>query len=491
MNILIDTNILIPLENTTSALDPNLAEMRRLADLHGHVLYVHPEQVEEIKRDKNENRRRIVLSRMRQYQTIPSPPDLTERELCEYNWRQTSENDRVDNLLLHALCRGAIHFLITNDNGIHKKAKQSQKQEHVHRLDQFLVFLRNQSNEVRPPPFGIEERYLHEFQCQQPFFDTLRDGYNGFDDWYLKSAADRRRAWCISENGVLFAICIFKEEQSPVITDECHRLDGKALKLCTFKVGQNIRGRKIGERLLYTAFKHAFISKIDYVYLHTYGKEHQLLVNLCLEFGFELAGKYKRDDVYIKRMCATRSTTNGMTPLEYSIHYYPCCLDSEVVNKFIIPIRPMFHNELFADISDTAHGLFAHDPGQYGSHANTIKKAYICNAVTTQLRPGDLLFFFRTEDRRSVECFGIVEQTYRGRDIDIVLPLVSKRTVYSKVEIEEMLNKEVLVILFRYIRDFAPVSNSVLSRAGIIGPIQSVRKISHTQYVQCFAESVK
>jgi len=163
MNILIDTNILIPLEDTGRALDPSLAEMRRLSEQNGHVLLVHPAQEEDIRRDQNENRRNIVLSRFRQYQAIPSPPALSDSSLQDYEWRQSSENDRIDNLLLHALCRGAVHFLVTDDNGIHRKAREAQVQEQVHHLDQFLAFLRSQSSIEHPPPFGIEERYLHEF----------------------------------------------------------------------------------------------------------------------------------------------------------------------------------------------------------------------------------------------------------------------------------------------------------------------------------------
>ena len=82
---------------------------------------------------------------------------------------------------------------------------------------------------------------------------------------------------------------------------------------------------------------------------------------------------------------------------------------------------------------------------------------------------------------------GVVEHTYRGCEIDRVLPLVSKRTVYSKEEIEKWLQKDTLVILFRFIRDFAPISRKVLVEAGIKGPIQSIRKISHEQYLHCLA----
>ncbi len=492
MNVLIDTNILIPLEDTARTLDPSLAEMRRLADRFGHTLYVHPIQNEDIQRDSDESRKAIVLSRLQQYQVIPSPPELSDIELQRYGWKQSKDNDRIDNLLLHALCRGAVHFLVTNDNEIHKKARQTQVQEQVHRLDQFLAFLRSQEATEQPPPFGIEECFLHDFDVNQVFFDSLREGYPGFNDWYWKAAADHRKAWCIRDGGTVLAMCIYKQENRPTIVDGGSPLNGNALKLCTFKVGESVRGRKLGERLLFSAFKYAVEHGIPYVYLHTYGREHELLVSLCLDYGFELAGKYQdRDDVYLKTMSAPHPIPPDIDPLTYAIRYYPHFLDTPEVNKFIIPIKPPYHNDLFADTSDVARSLFARDPSQYGPQANTIKKAYLCHARTTQIQPGDLLLFYRTHDRKSVECIGVVEQTYRGREIGTVLPLVSKRTVYSRVEIEEWLERDTLVILFRFIRHFPPVNEHILKQAGIKSPIQSIRKITHEQYLQCFGDLMR
>lgn len=485
---MLDTNILIPLEDTGRTLDPSMAEMRRLSEQNDHVLFAHPAQEEDIRRDRNESRRNIVLSRLCQYQSIPSPPPLSDDALQQYGWRQTSENDRIDNLLLHALCRGAVHFLVTNDKDIHKKARAAQVQEQVHRLDQFLAFLRSQSAVERPPPFGIQERYLHEFDVGQSFFNSLREGYNGFNAWYLRSAGEHRKAWCISDDGTLHAICIYKEEESPVIVQGGIPLDGVALKLCTFKVGESVRGRKLGERLLFSAFKYAVERGIPYVYLHTYGEEHDLLISLCMDYGFEFAGKNEnqRDDVYLKQMLAPTSVPNGMTSLDYAVTYYPHYRDVDAVGKFVIPILPEYHNDLFADTSDVARSLFANDPSQYSPQSNTIKKAYICHANTTLIQPGDLLLFYRTHDRKSIECLGVVEQTYRGNNAEKVLPLVSKRTVYSREEVENWLQKETLVILFRFVRNFPPINRSVLVDSGIKGQIQSIRKISHEQYVNCF-----
>lgn len=492
MNILIDTNILIPLEDTGRTLDSSLATMRQLSEQNGHILYIHPAQRQDIRRDRDEKRREIVLSRLAQYHFIPEPPLLSEQDLQRYGWSQNTEQDQVDNLLLHALCRGAVHLFVTNDKGIHKKAKEAQMQEKVHRADQFLRFLESQSeNEELSPPLGIQDSHLHYFDVQQPFFDSLREDYPGFDDWYLRKANKLRKAWNINDRGILQAICIYKDELSPTITDDGYKLEGVALKLCTFKVGEGVRGRKLGERLLFSAFKYASSLNIPYVYLHIYGQEHEKLVSLCENYGFECVGRYKnRDNAYVKQMSKPESVSVDIGPLDYAIKYYPHYLDDETVNKFIVPIRPQYHDDLFPDLNHyLSTGLFPDDPSQYNPQSNTIKKAYMCHSNITKINPGDLLFFYRTHDRKSVECVGLVEHAEHESDIDRVLSLVSKRTVYSKNEIEEWLHKKTLIILFRFIGNFPAVNRKNLIEAGVKGSIQSIRKISHEQYLCCFTQN--
>ena len=488
MNILIDTNILIPLEDTGRELDPKMADIRRLAQLYGHVLYIHPSQKEDILRDKNKDRKKVLLSRISQYERIPSPPQLTKDELEKYGWRQNSENDRIDNLLLYAVCRGAIHFLVTNDKEIHSKAGMVHIQEQVHHSDQFLAYLKSQNNEKLPPLTGVETVYLHELDVKQQFFDSLRKGYPNYNEWYQDKAQEQRKAWCIrNKKGIVYAICIYKKEEKPTVTDDPTPLDGEALKLCTFKVGENIRGRKLGEKLLYSAFKYATENHISYVYLHIFGEEHEKLVSLCTDYGFQLVGKYKdKDDAYLKRMTFPESTDDNNNPLEYAVRYYPNYLDGPEIEKFIVPIRPKYHEDLFPDTSFFAESLFSTDQSLYNPQSNTIKKAYICHSGTRKIRPGDLLLFYRTQDRKSIECVGVVEQTYYGNEIHKVFPMVSKRTVYSRQEIENWLRKKTLVILFRLMRYVPHISYKTLTEAGIKGSIQSIRKITHEQYMQCF-----
>ena len=481
MNILLDTNIIIPLEDTSKTLDSSFAELRKLSAEQHHCLYIHPMQFEDIKRDKNQERRTIVLSRLKQYSQIENPPILSDQECHELGLSQSNDNDRVDNNVLFALYRGAVHLLVTNDEGILRKASKIGLQDKVYRLEQFLLLLQRYTS----TPFsfgytGVKERFLYEIDKNQPFFESLRQSYDGFDKWFQECATDKRKCWCIEDgNGNIVAICIYKHEQDARLTDNGEIIPGRILKLCTFKVDPKARGKKLGERLLYIAFDYCVKNDLDWVYLHTFGEEQKTLVGLCTDYGFSFLGKYSKDDVYIKPMKLKDDDCNS---LESLIKYYPYFRDNKSVQKFIIPIQPQFHEDLFPDFSNMKGTLFEKDQSLYSCQGNTIKKAYLCHSKIKTIRKGDIILFYRSKDRKSIQCMGIVEDIQFSENIDEVFPAIVKRTVYKYSDIQNILKKRTLVILFRYKALNKEISNQSLVDAGVKGYIQSIRQISNEQY---------
>lgn len=486
MNILLDTNILIPIFDIEHPLDERFAKMQRLLDSLSFHVFMHPAQRDDFERDSDTERKKRNLSRLPQHNVLESPPIPSEEELRKFSWTQTTDNDRVDNLLLYALKTQAVHILVSDDNGIISKAKRSGLQERVYRLDQFLFFLESQLSPKFTVPLGIEDKFLYELKHPEAdFWNSLRESYNGFDDWFIDKAREHRKAWSICDtNGYPLAVCIYKEENSPVVTDDSNtRLSGKVLKLCTFKVDKKLQGRKLGERLLFTAFRYAVEHNMNYVYLHT--KAQDKLIDLCIDFGFSFLGKYDGDEVWVKQMMSPiKGGDYNLSPLDYAKSFYPHFVDDERVKKFIVPIQPQYHNELFPDISDDAFSLFAKEFSPKTPQSNTIKKAYLCWANTDEIEAGDILLFYRTEDRRSVEVIGVVEYTCRTSNIAEALALVSKRTVFPNDELQEMLKKETLIILFRFAKTIPAISFRKFLTANIKGNIQTIRRISHNSYLQ-------
>ena len=492
MTVLFDTNVIVELEGPYKALSSTIADMVRTAHEVNCDIVVHPAQIDDLNRDADFNRRTIQLSRIKQYPMLDNPPAPTEFDLMSLGWSQNNDHDRIDNLLLFAVKRSAVRFLVTEDRRMHSKARKAKINERVFFVGEFLEYLKAQKHTgIRPSAcVAISTKFLYELDVDRPFFDSLRSRYKGFNDWYNSSAEKRRQAWVIKDGDEIGALCIFKEEHDETVTDDGVVLRGKVLKLCTFKVADI--GKKLGERLLFVAFQAARDGRFDCVYLHVADEGQDHLLELLDDYGFEFIGKYKGDSVYSKDMRKSPGCFDAEPEkrLVYDIKHYPYVADDPNVRKFVVPIQPNFHDRLFPDLK-AQMSLFDITDG-LTSESNAIKKAYLCKSKSTLIRPGDLVLFYRSKDVKSIRCVGVVEDTLRSGVADELAAFVSKRTVFSRSEIEDMTKTgPALAVLFRVVRYFKkPIDSAVIQRYGIAWPIQSIITLPEAAYVGLFKDLI-
>lgn len=77
LRFLLDTNVLIPLQDSYQVLETNLANFVRLANVGGHQLLYHPATVADFERDADDRRKARNLQRIAQY------PALDKRRQCD------------------------------------------------------------------------------------------------------------------------------------------------------------------------------------------------------------------------------------------------------------------------------------------------------------------------------------------------------------------------------------------------------------------------
>lgn len=480
LRFLLDTNILIPLQDSYLILNENLQNFIRLAGIGGHQLVYHPASLEDIQRDNNADRRNRTLSRLNQYQKLESVPP------CPWNSGDESSNDFCDNQILYALECNAAHALITEDKGIHTKARLHGLSGRVYNIQTAEDWLRrlHEPREVKLPNIEDIPLYALSPELQGNFFDSLREDYPPFNKWFSKKAQEGRHAWvCRDENGQLGAICIYAIQENERITDEGKILAGKSLKLCTFKVGEGVRGRKIGELFLKAAFRYASENLCEYVFVHGNADKQPYLVALLEEFGFCDAGNYGIDKVWVKNHPIT-PPTDLLPAKEYVQRYFPHFRQDEEIAKYLIPIQPNYHDILFPDfVSQKSLQLQLFSPMQ--SHVgNAIKLAYLCHAQTNNITPGDILLFYRSRDEKCLTTIAVVDDFKILSDPTEIAAIVSRRTVYSFDQISKMSTKKVKVILFRLIKHFdIPIPLEELKKRGILsGAPQSIVNLSESKY---------
>lgn len=491
MRFLLDTNILLPLEDSQIPLKSSLANFVRLAHEHGHQLVYHPASEDDIQRDVNLARRLETLARLRQYTR------LQDRLPCPWNTPDTRENDASDNEILFALECDAAHALVTEDRGIHDKARARGLGSRVYTIQTAEDWLRRLHDLVSVQLPNVEEVSLYRLTplLGSEFFNSLRAGYPGFDNWFRESARENTRAWVTWENqGTLGAICIFKQQPDETITQEGLTLPGFALKLSTFKVGAAVRGRKIGELFLKAAFRYASANRLEHIFIHGDMDQHHFLFDLLEDFGFVHVGSHPgsdgRDAVYLKKHPIEAPVDNALGNFEYLRHYFPHFRNGNSVGKFIVPIRPEYHRILFPDYDSPADQQMAlFRPSN--TAGNAIKMAYLCHSQTKGLKPGDVVLFYRSGDERAITSLGIVEDYQTLTDAAEIARLVSRRTVYSMQDIEHMAHKPTKVMLFRLVRHFnsQPNHDWLLSQHIVNGNIQSIRALGAEAYKAILAHA--
>jgi hypothetical protein len=464
-------------------LDQPLQEFVKRAAIDRHELFYHPATIIDIERDKNVKRKERSLSSLCKYSKLENHKFLSS-EIDNIFGEKKSPNDDCDNLILHSLYSNCADFLVTEDIGVHRKAKTLNISERVLYIQQASTLLSSDFKEENFKFPGIKELYLSELRLGWSIFDSLLGSYGKFEIWFQKCQRKGRKCWAINETGDLDALAIFKKEKSPIITLDDKGLRGDVLKICTFKVALMARGKHYGELLLKKIFNAAFENDDRYIYITIRVGEQPHLRDLLESNGFYFFGQTKTndgniDDVYVKNMCVDINEFNGEA-LSFSIKLHPYFVINENTKFFCIPIKPKYHRHLFPEVQ-IQHELI----GQGAIVGNSIRQAYICNSNSNMVVTGAIVFFYRSGDHKEITTYGIVEKVERTQDEDRAIQLTRKRTIYSDEDIKHACIGGALIILFRVLGHLdAPVTREHLLEMGVLGNIQSIRNVKQAQAIE-------
>ena len=488
MRILLDTNIIILREDHKVIHDDLQMLFKNIQKLNYKIL-LHPKSIEDINRDPNDQRKKITLSKFKTYDILePAPNPNTDSNYLDIIGAPRKENEKIDNFLLFAVYRNAVNFLITEDLGIHKKAKKTRLSERVLNVIEALdLFKKDLPQEVKLPP-ALHKTTMASLDVNDPLFNSLREDYPNFNDWYARKSRTGRECWVyIRNNGFLGAILIYKSENEVVLSEPPLERNNR-LKISTMKVSHV--GYKIGELLLKLSFELAIKNNIPELYLTHFTRENDYLVDLIEDYGFNKVSIINHDwtdipeDIFLKKILISDEDIRGLTPSEISKNYYPNFYDGKEVRKYIIPIQPIYFKRLYTDFPKRQTTINEY-LGQFIIQGNTIKKAYLSHSSSKKMNVGDLLLFYRSEDAQSILSIGVIERVdYDMRDPTEIISIVGKRTVYSTAEIEKISKKNTTVILFNHHFHFKkPIKYNKLLNVDILrGRPQSITEIEHEDY---------
>ena len=479
---LIDTNIFIQLEDHQILKDA-FTKFHRLCNENSVVICIHPLSKKEIQKDKDNRRRENILSKIEKYKIIKDPPTAKESTLRNSFGEIKSSNDKFDCQLLYALQQHTVSFLVTEDTGIHQRAKRVSLKKKVLTIDQANDALeRFFPEKIRISLPNIEYRQLYNVDIDDTIFDSLKEDYPDFQQWLERCLETQVEAWVVKNLGSnkIESICIHKEANDGDYAK--YNLPRKSLKLATFKVDELYRGKKLGELMLKQAFLYAIKNNFKACWMTVFPK-HNVLIDFIKDFGFyeigttNLKDKKRKEKELVFQKTFIKSDNFELEGLDYHIKYFPFYDDRDSTEKYIIPIKKEYYEILFPEekSQQSFPGMEKEIPG------NTIKKVYLCHASIRKLKRGDLLFFYVSSPVQSIVSIGIVESTFRSRELSEVVSYIGKRSVYFFSEIKKMIEKELLVIEFRFVKHLKQeITLSQLEKQKIIkGPPQSIQELEN------------
>ena len=388
MKALLDTNIIIHRE-ANKIVSQDIGILYRWLDRGQYTKCIHSATIAEVKKNPNKETVDLFLVKLESYEVIEIPSPLQDEVKTVSEQFDTTDNDKVDTVLLNEVFVGRVDILITEDKKIHKKALELGIQDKVFTIDSFLEKTFAEHPElVNYKVLNVQKLKFGKIDLNDTFFNSLKEDYAGFDKWFIKKYDEEAYITINSNNGMLLSFLYLKvEDENENYSNINPQFSSKRrLKIGTFKVISN--GFRLGERFMKIIFDNALKNHVQQIYVTVYDKrpEQRRLIDLLEQWGFVLWGtKGEGELVYVRDFSPQFNIENLKSCFPYI---------SKGRNVYVVPIYPEYHTELLPDsiLNTESPEEFIED----FPHRNCINKVYVSRAMEPYPNIGDILVFYRT-----------------------------------------------------------------------------------------------
>ncbi len=491
MRILIDTNIIIHRE-ANRVVNEDIGLLFNWLDRLKFDKCVHPLSIEEISGHQDENVVKTMKIKIANYNLLKTE-SADDQLITQIRQTDNSRNDFIDTSIVKEVYNNRVDYLITEDRGIHRKANHLGCAEKVFKIDAFLEKCIAENPELKNyKVLAVKKEYFGNINLNDEFFDSFKQDYKEFGNWFNKKA-DNISYVCVTDGNVKAFLYLKQEDISEIYNDiEPSFPQKKRLKIGTFKVTST--GYKLGERFLKVIFDNALQYDVDEIYVTIFDKsdEQLRLIYLLEDWGFKHWG--------------TKTTGNGIEQvfvreckpipnLQQPKLSFPAV--SKNTTKWIVPIYPEYHTELFPDSilnNESPQNFTENEP-----YRNAIKKVYISRSYNRNLEGGDLVLFYRTGGHYAgvISTIGVVENIVTNiRDENHFIELCRKRSVFDNTELRKYWNwnknNRPFIVNFLYLDSF-PMPKVNLKRLRdlniILNAPRGFEPLSDVQFEQILKEA--
>ncbi|WP_303316647.1 PIN domain-containing protein [Flavivirga abyssicola] len=491
MRILIDTNIIIHRE-ANRVINEDIGLLFNWLDRLKFDKCVHPLSIEEISCHQDENVVKTMKIKIANYNLLKTE-SADDQLITQIRQTDNSRNDFIDTNIVKEVYNNRVDYLITEDRGIHRKANFLNCSEKVFKIDTFLEKCIAENPELKNyQVLAVKKEYFGNININDVFFDSFKQDYNEFEDWFNRKA-DNISYVCVTDGDVKAFLYLKQEDINEIYNDiEPSFPQKKRLKIGTFKVIST--GYKLGERFLKVIFDNALQYDVEEIYVTIFDKrdEQLRLIYLLEDWGFKHWGAKTTENGIEQVFVRECKPTPNLQQPKLS---FPAV--SKNTLKWIVPIYPEYHTELFPDSilnNESPQDFTENEP-----YRNAIKKVYISRSYNRNLNSGDLVLFYRTGGHYAgvVSTIGVVENIVTNiQDENHFIELCRKRSVFDNTELKKYWNwnknNRPFIVNFLYIDSF-PMPKVNLKKLRDLNIIQNAPRgfesISDAKFEQILKEA--
>ncbi len=207
--VLLDTNIIIHREGYNNVTF-EVASLYKWLDKLKSTKLVHPKTKDEIKKYQNTSIRKSIDIKLDSYEIlIPSQiHDVFFTNIV--SMFSQDDNSAIDNEILYQVYDGLADLLVTNDNKILKKAEILGIREIVVNIEEYLDAVEKEfPKKVDYKMLSIKKERFGSIDLNDHFFDTLKEDYPGFDDWF--HGKNQEEAYVFKSNNEVHGFLFVKQ----------------------------------------------------------------------------------------------------------------------------------------------------------------------------------------------------------------------------------------------------------------------------------------
>lgn len=303
---------------------------------------------------------------------------------------------------------------------------------------------------------GIKKVKFKDCDINSVFFNSLREDYDGFDNWFNKKVQVGEEAHIIEINNKIegFLYLKYNEIEKISIKNDLDLPLEPRLKIGTLKTTETIQGRRFGEGFIGIALWEWARSSEDTIYVTTYPKQASL-IGMLEAFGFINAGELlnsKGEYLYYK----SKKNINYESPRKSFPYIEPSS------NGKILIINEEYHDTLFP-YSKLKHGI----EHKYNLDVrNGVTKSFVTAAYQLETcQPGDIALIYRKANESpqyrscvtsicTIEKIIVVKKynTWKKTsdciyDFEKFKNILGNKTVLSEATLAEFYNNKTVIVL--------------------------------------------